>query len=405
MESVIYLDYAATTPQRGEVTEAMLPYFSECFGNPSSAYLVGRNARTAVQNARKLIASTINASDKEIYFTSGGTESDNWAIKGIAGEYLKKNKKCHIITDKAEHHAVLNSCKFLEESGVEVTYLPTDDKGRVNPRMLERAIRPDTALVSVMMANNEIGTIQPIAELARAAHRHGVPMHVDAVQAYCHMPVDVRLMGIDLMSASGHKFYGPKGVGFLYIREGVLSGAFMNGGMQEGRLRAGTENVAAIVGMAKAAELAAAELILETPRERSLRDYFIKRVINEIPYVKLNGAYGKERLANNINISFRFVESESLLIMLDAKGICVSAGSACATGEKNPSHVLMAIGLAPELANGSVRFTIGRNTTKEELDITIDALKEAVGGLRAASFQYEDFIKSGQARIAGRTMY
>ena len=406
MESVIYLDYAATTPQREEVTQAMLPYFSECFGNPSSAYLVGRNAKSAVQNARKLIASTINASDKEIYFTSGGTESDNWAIKVIAGEYLKKNKKCHIITDATEHHAVLNSCKALEEAGVaDVTYLPVDDKGRVNPHALERAIRPDTVLVSIMMANNEIGTIQPIAELSRVAHRHGILFHVDAVQAYCHMPIDVRFLGIDLLSASGHKFYGPKGIGFLYIREGVLSKGFMDGGMQEQRLRAGTENVASIVGMAKAAELAMTELRMEMSRERGLRDYFINRVMKEIPYVKLNGTYGNERLANNINMSFRFVESESLLIMLDMKGICVSAGSACATGEKNPSHVLMAIGLTQELANGSVRFTIGRNTTKEELDITIDALKEAIGGLREASFQYEDFVKGGQGMPGRRPVY
>jgi len=396
MESVIYLDYAATTPQRKEVTEVMLKYFSEDFGNPSSAYSVGRNAKQAVNNARKVIASTINASDKEIYFTSGGTESDNWAIKGVAREYLKKNKKCHIITERTEHHAVLNSCKSLEAEGVSVTYLPVDDKGKVSPLAVEKAIRPETALISVMVANNEIGTIQPIAEISRVAHRHRIPLHVDAVQAYCHIPIDIRVLGIDMMSASGHKFYGPKGIGFLYVREGVLPEAFMDGGMQENKMRAGTENVASIAGMAKAAELAMSELFVEASRERKLRDYFINRIMKEIPYVRLNGAYGNERLANNINISFRFIESESLLIMLDMKGICVSAGSACATGEKNPSHVLTAIGLPEDLSNGSVRFTIGRNTTKEELDITLEALKEAVLGLREASFQYEEFLKNGQ---------
>ncbi len=405
MESVIYLDYAATTPQRKEVTQAMLPYFSEDFGNPSSAYSVGRNAKEAIGKARKVIASTINAFDKEIYFTSGGTESDNWAIKVIAKEYLKNGGKCHIITDEIEHHAVLNSCKSLEAEGISVTYLPVNELGKINTLMLERAIRPDTALISVMMANNEIGTIQPIAEIARIAHRHNVLLHVDAVQAYCHMPIDVRALGINLMSASGHKFYGPKGIGFLYIREGVPASSLMNGGAQENKLRAGTENVASIVGMAKAAELAMAELYAEATRERGLRDYFINRVMKEIPYVRLNGAYGNERLANNINMSFRFVESESLLIMLDMRGICVSAGSACATGDKNPSHVLTAIGLPAELANGSIRFTLGRNTTKEELDITFEALKEAVTSLREVSFQYEDFLKSQQFAPGRRKLY
>ncbi|MBQ9766265.1 MAG: cysteine desulfurase [Lachnospiraceae bacterium] len=405
MGSMIYLDYAATTPQREEVTQAMLPYFSEQFGNPSSAYEIGRESKKAIMEARRSIASTINALDKEIYFTSGGTESNNWVIKTLAQDRIKNNGKCHIITDAIEHHAVLNSCKEMEAWGCDVTYLPVDDKGRVNPEAVRRAIRPDTALISVMMANNEIGTIQPVRQIALIAKERNIPFHVDAVQAYGHMPIDVKELGIDLMSVSGHKFYGPKGIGFLYIRDGITINRFMNGGMQEKGLRAGTENVASIVGMAKASSLAIEELEAEMKREISLRDYFINRIRQEIPLVKLNGADADERLANNINFSFGFVESESLLIMLDMKGICVSAGSACATGDKKPSHVLMAIGLSEEMANGTLRFTIGRHTTRKDLDYVLCELKEAVENLRAASIKYEEYIKKYQPVSAGRILY
>ena len=406
METVIYLDYAATTPMRSEVAEAMLPYLTEHFGNPSSAYSIARTTKQAVGNARKIIAESIGASENEIYFTSGGTESDNWALKSsFVSARSQKDEGCHIITDNIEHHAILHSCKALEHEGCEVTYIPVDDTGRVNPALVEQAIKANTVLISVMLANNEIGTIQPIKEISDIAHKNGILLHVDAVQAYAHMPIDVNAMGIDMMSASSHKFYGPKGAGFLYIRKNALTEPLLHGGAQENQMRAGTENVASIVGMGAAAKLAAAELLEEEDRERRLRDYFIDRIQTEIPYTRLNGAYGKERLANNINISFQFIESESLLIMLDMKGICVSAGSACATGSKEPSHVLTAIGLPPELANGSIRFTLGRYTSKEELDTVIDIVKEAVGSLREVSFQYENYIKSQQLGENRRLLY
>jgi len=405
MESVVYLDYAATTPMREEVLRAMLPYMTKEFGNPSSAYSIGRSARAAVVGARKIIADSIGAKESEIYFTSGGTEADNWAIKGVYGQCVLQGKHCHIITDEIEHHAVLNTCKALEKTGCEITCLSVDDVGKVSPAMVEKAIRPDTALVSVMLANNEIGTIQPVKAIADITKKHNILLHVDAVQAYGHMPINARELGIDLMSVSAHKLYGPKGIGFLYVREGVLDESLLHGGAQENGMRAGTENVAAIVGFGEAVRLAMEECEAETKRECELRDAFIDRVTSEIPYVRFNGAYGKERLANNMNFSFRFVESESLLIMLDMKGICISAGSACATGSKNPSHVLTAIGLPAELANGSVRLTIGRNTTKEELDIAFDAIKEAVEALREVSVQYEDFTKGQQINDDSRILY
>ena len=405
MESVIYLDYAATTPMREEVFQAMRPYMTKEFGNPSSAYSLGRTARAAVNSARKIIADSIGAKESEIYFTSGGTEADNWAIKGTYRMTLLEGRHCHIITDEIEHHAVLHTCKALEDIGCEVTYLPVDDTGKVNPAMLEKTIRPDTALVSVMMANNEIGTIQPIREIAKITKKHNILFHVDAVQAYGHMPINVEELGIDMMSVSAHKLYGPKGIGFLYIREGVLDESLLHGGAQENGMRAGTENVAAIVGMGEAVRLAMQELKEESARERKLRDAFIEKVTSGIPYVRLNGAYGDERLANNINFSFQFVESESLLIMLDMKGICISAGSACTTGSKSPSHVLTAIGLPASLANGSIRLTLGRNTTKEELDIAFDAIKEVVLTLREVSVQYEDFTKGQQVNENRRILY
>ncbi len=405
MEAVIYLDYAATTPMREEVLEAMLPYMTKEFGNPSSAYLIGRSAKAAVTCARKIIADSIGAKENEIYFTSGGTEADNWALKGVYEKCMAKGQNCHIITDEIEHHAVLNTCKALEKAGCAVTCLSVDDVGKVSPSMIEKAIRPETALVSVMLANNEIGTIQPVKAIADITKKHNIILHVDAVQAYGHMPINVNELGIDLMSVSAHKLYGPKGIGFLYIREGVLDMALLHGGAQEKRMRAGTENVSAIVGFGEAVRLAMAECEAEEKRERELRDAFVDRVTREIPYVRFNGAYGKDRLANNMNFSFRFVESESLLIMLDMKGICISAGSACATGSKNPSHVLTAIGLPEELANSSVRLTIGRNTTKEELDIAFDAIKEAVGMLREVSIQYENFTRGQQVNDDSRILY
>ncbi len=405
MESVIYLDYAATTPMREEVFQAMLPYMTKEFGNPSSAYSIGRTARAAIGNTRKIIADSIGAKESEIYFTSGGTEADNWAIKGTYRKALLEGRRCHIITDEIEHHAVLHTCRALEDIGCEVTYLPVDDTGKVNPAMLEKAIRPNTALVSIMMANNEIGTIQPIEEIAKIAKKHNVLLHVDAVQAYGHMPINVSELGIDMMSVSAHKLYGPKGIGFLYVREDALDESLLHGGAQESGMRAGTENVAAIVGLGEAVRLAMQELKEESSRERKLRDAFIERVTREIPYVRLNGAYGEDRLANNINFSFQFVESESLLIMLDMKGICISAGSACATGSKNPSHVLTAIGLPVNLANGSIRLTLGRNTTEDELDIAFCAIKEAVEALREVSIQYEDFTKGQQVSGNRRILY
>lgn len=405
MESVIYLDYAATTPMREEVFQAMMPYMTKEFGNPSSAYSIGRSAREAIGNARKIIADSIGANENEIYFTSGGTEADNWAIKGIYMQTILAGKHCHIITDETEHHAVLHTCSALENIGCEVTYLPVDDTGRVNPAMLRQAICQDTVLVSVMMANNEIGTIQPIADIAKITKEHNVLLHVDAVQAYGHMPINVDELGIDMMSVSAHKLYGPKGTGFLYVREGVLGESLLHGGAQESGKRAGTENVAAIVGLGEAVRLAMKELEEELVRERRLRDAFIERVIREIPYVRLNGAYGDDRLANNINMSFQFVESESLLIMLDMKGICISAGSACATGSGKPSHVLTAIGLPPNMANGSIRLTLGRNTTEEELDITFAALKEAIEALREVSVQYEDFTNGQQINEKRKILY
>ena len=405
MESVIYLDYAATTPMREEVFQAMRPYMTKESGNPSSAYSLGRTAREAVNSARKIIADSIGAKENEIYFTSGGTEADNWAVKGTYRKAFLEGRHCHIITDEIEHHAILHTCKALESIGCEVTYLPVDDIGKVNPAMLDKAIRPDTALVSIMMANNEIGTIQPIEEIAKITQKHNILLHVDAVQAYGHMPINVAELGIDMMSVSAHKLYGPKGIGFLYVKDGVLDESLLHGGAQEHGMRAGTENVAAIVGMGEAVRLAMKELDEEEARERKLRDTFIERVISEISYARLNGAYGDDRLANNINFSFRFVESESLLIMLDMKGICISAGSACATGSKSPSHVLTAIGLPASLANGSIRLTLGRNTTEDELEIAFDAIKEAVEALREVSVQYEDFTKGQQINENRRILY
>ena len=390
MDKLIYLDNAATTKTAPEVVEAMLPYFTEKYGNPSSVYSFASGNKDVITRQREIIADALGAQGNEIYFTAGGSESDNWAIKAAAEAYAGKGK--HIITTKIEHHAVLHTCEYLEKSGYEVTYLGVDENGIVRMDELKAAIRPDTILISVMFANNEIGTIQPIKEIGELAHEHGILFHTDAVQAFCQVSINVDEYHIDMLSASAHKLNGPKGIGFLYIRKGVKIRSFVHGGAQERKRRAGTENVPGIVGFGKAVERAAASLEERTKKEVELRDYLIGRIENEIPYCRLNGDR-KKRLPNNVNFSFRFVEGESLLIMLDMKGICASSGSACTSGSLDPSHVLLAIGLPHEIAHGSLRMTLSEETTKEELDYVVESLKEIVEKLRHMSPLYEDFVK------------
>lgn len=384
----IYLDHASTTPVRAEVLEAMLPYFSEEFGNPSSIYPLGQEASDALAEARETIANAIGAKPREIFFTSGGTESDNWAIKGFMHANASKGK--HLITSAIEHHAVLHTCESLEREGFEVTYLPVNEHGIVSVEDFKTAIRPDTILASIMFANNEIGTIEPIAELAATAHEAGAVFHTDAVQAFGHEPIDVNELGIDMLSASSHKIYGPKGVGLLYVRKGVNLQNLLDGGQQERGKRGSTENVPGIIGFAKATELAQVDLLLERDRQRALRDHAIKRILAEIPDAKLNGSW-EDRLANNVNFSFEFIEGEGMLLQLAARGICVSSGSACTSGSLDPSHVLLAIGLPHEIAHGSLRLTIGRSTTQEDVDFTIDSLKTTLENLRMMSPLYEDY--------------
>lgn len=388
-----YLDNASTTPVRPEVLKAMLPYFSEEFGNPSSIYPLGQRAADAVAAARAAIAEAIGAAPREVYFTSGGSEADNWAIKGFARAHAEKGR--HLITSAIEHHAVLHACEALEREGFEVTYLPVDADGLVSPADFEAAIRPDTTLASVMLANNEIGTLQPIGELARIAHEHGVAFHTDAVQALGHEPVDVRELGVDMLSASAHKIYGPKGVGLLYVRRGVKLDNLIDGGQQERGRRATTENVPGIVGFARALELAVGEREAEHERQAALRDHAIERILAEVPHAKLNG-HPTRRLANNVNVSLEFIEGEGMLLQLAARGICVSSGSACTSGSLDPSHVLLAIGLPHEIAHGSMRMTLGRDTTREDVDFAVDALAATISNLRAMSPLYEDF-KQGRA--------
>ena len=390
MKKLIYLDNAATTKTAPEVVEAMLPYFTEYYGNPSSVYEFAGKSKQAVDAARKTIADSLGAKPEEIYFTAGGSESDNWALKATAEAYASKGK--HIITSKIEHHAILHTCEYLEKRGFEITYLDVDENGVVKLDELEKAIRPDTILISVMFANNEIGTIQPIEEIGAIAKEHGILFHTDAVQAFGQLPINVDVCHIDMLSASGHKLNGPKGIGFLYIRKGVKIRSFVHGGAQERKRRAGTENVPGIVGLGKAVERAMSSMEERTAKERETRDYLIERVLTEIPYCRLNGDRTR-RLPNNINFSFRFVEGESLLIMLDMKGICASSGSACTSGSLDPSHVLLAIGLPHEIAHGSLRMTLSAETTKEDIDYTIDNLKEIVAHLRSMSPLYEDFMK------------
>ena len=392
-KKLIYMDNAATTPVKPEVLDAMLPYFTEKFGNPSSIYSISSENKKAITDAREVIAKTINTTPENIYFTAGGSESDNWALKATADAYASKGK--HIITTKLEHHAILHTCEYLETKGFEITYLDVDENGLVKLDELTAAIRPDTILISVMFANNEIGTIEPIAEIGKIAHEHGVLFHTDAVQAYTQVPIDVEAMNIDMMSTSGHKINGPKGIGFLYIRKGVKIKSFIHGGAQERHRRAGTENVTGIIGLAKAAEIATANMKERTAEEIKVRDHLIERIEKEIPYAKLNGDRVK-RLPNNVNFSFQFVEGESMLILLDSKGICASSGSACTSGSLDPSHVLLAIGLPHEIAHGSLRLTISDQITMEDADYVVDNLKEIVNHLREMSPLYEDFIKKNK---------
>lgn len=390
MEQLIYLDNAATTKTAPEVVEAMLPFFTEHFGNPSSVYGFVAANKEVITKQRDIIADALGAKANEIYFTAGGSEADNWALKATAEAYGSKGK--HIITTKIEHHAILHTADYLEKNGFEVTYVGVDENGIVNLKELEKAIRPDTILISVMFANNEIGTIQPIKEIGEIAHKHGVLFHTDAVQAFCQVPIQVDECHIDMLSASAHKLNGPKGIGFLYIRKGVKIRSFVHGGAQERKRRAGTENVPGIVGFGKAVELAVSSMKERTDKEKELRDYLIERLEKDVPYCRLNGDREK-RLPNNVNFSFRFIEGESLLIMLDMKKICASSGSACTSGSLDPSHVLLAIGLPHEIAHGSLRLTLSEETTKEELDFVVDSLKQIVQNLRNMSPLYEDFIK------------
>lgn len=388
---MIYLDNAATTKTAPEVVDAMLPYFSEYYGNASTIYSLGAESKKAMDHARQTIADSLGAKPEEIYFTAGGSESDNWALKATAEAYASKGK--HIITTKIEHHAILHTCEYLEKRGFEITYLNVDRDGLISLDELKAAIRPDTILISVMFANNEIGTIEPIAEIGEIAKEHGVLFHTDAVQAYAQVPIHVDEMHIDMLSASGHKLNGPKGIGFLYIRKGVKIRSFVHGGAQERSRRAGTENIPGIVGLGAAVERAMRIMDSKTRKEIELRDYLIGRLENEIPHCWLND-HRTKRLPNNINFSFLFIEGESMLIMLDMKGICASSGSACTSGSLDPSHVLLAIGLKHEEAHGSLRLTLSEDSTKEEMDIVAEEVKKIVQRLRDMSPLYEDFLKS-----------
>ena len=389
MNKTIYMDNAATTRVLPEVFEEMKPYFLEQYGNPSSVYSFVNDAKKVVDQARVTISDFINAKPQEIYFTAGGSESDNWALKATAEAYANKGK--HIITSKIEHHAILHTCEYLERRGFEVTYLDVDENGIVDLEQLKASIRPDTILISIMTANNEIGTIEPIKEIGAIAKEHNILFHTDAVQAYGHIAIDVDEAHIDMLSVSGHKFNGPKGIGFLYIRTGVKIGSFIHGGAQERKRRAGTLNVPGIFGINKATEIARDTLKERSEYETKLRDYAIDRILNEIPFTRLNGDR-KKRLPNNMNFCFRFIEGESMLILLDQKGVCASSGSACTSGSLDPSHVLLAIGLPHEIAHGSIRLTISEENTKEEIDFVIDNLKQIIERLRAMSPLYADYV-------------
>ena len=390
MDKMIYLDNAATTKVADSVVDAMLPYFKEYYGNASSIYQLGAKSKEALDESREYIAGTLGAKANEIYFTAGGSESDNWAIKATADAYAQKGK--HIITSAIEHHAVLHTCEYLEKHSYEVTYVGVDENGVIKLDELKAAIRPDTILISVMFANNEIGTIQPIKEIGEIAKEHDILFHTDAVQAYAQVPINVDEMHIDMLSASGHKLNGPKGIGFLYIRKGIKIRSFVHGGQQERGRRAGTENIPGIVGLAAAAKRSFSMLEEKMKKEIELRDYLISRIEAEIPYCRLNGDR-KKRLPNNVNFSFQFIEGESMLILLDSKGIAASSGSACTSGSLDPSHVLLAIGLPHEIAHGSLRLTLSEENTKEEMDYVVEQLTAILERLRSMSPLYEDFMK------------
>lgn len=395
MKEFVYLDNAATTKVRPEVVEAMLPYFTEMYGNPSSVYDFAAKNKKAVNDSRQTIADALHADVRDIYFTAGGSESDNWALIATAEAYENKGK--HIITSKIEHHAILHTCDYLESRGFEITYIDVDENGILKLDELKKAIRPDTILISVMFANNEIGTIQPIKEIGEIAKEHDILFHTDAVQAFGQIPINVDELHIDMLSASGHKLHGPKGIGFLYIRKGLKLRSFIHGGAQERKRRAGTENVPGIVGLGKAVSIAVETMDERIKHETEVRDYMIEKIKKTIPYCRLNGDRTK-RLPNNVNFSFQFVEGESLLIMLDMEGICASSGSACTSGSLDPSHVLLAIGLPHEIAHGSLRMTLSEETTIEDADYVIDKLQGIVAKLRSMSPLYEDFVKKNAAK-------
>ena len=393
MKKIIYLDNAATTKTAPEVVEAMLPYFTEFYGNASTIYGLGSHSKNAMNEARDIIADALGAKSEEIYFTAGGSESDNWALKATAEAYRSKGN--HIITSRIEHHAILHTCEWLEKHGFEVTYVDVDENGVIKLDELKKAIRPTTILISVMFANNEIGTIQPIKEIGEIAKEHDILFHTDAVQAFGQLPINVDECHIDMLSASGHKLNGPKGIGFLYIRKGVKIRSFVHGGAQERKRRAGTENIPGIVGLGVATKRAVATMKERTEKENELRDYLIDRVLKEIPYTRLNG-HRTNRLPNNANFSFQFIEGESMLIMLDMDGICGSSGSACTSGSLDPSHVLLAIGLPHEIAHGSLRLTLSEEITKEDIDFVVEKLKGIIERLRSMSPLYEDFVKKSK---------
>ena len=393
MKKIIYLDNAATTKTAPEVVDAMLPYFTEFYGNASTIYDLGNHSKNAMNEARDIIADALGARGEEIYFTAGGSESDNWALKATAEAY--KSKGNHIITSKIEHHAILHTCEWLEKQGFEVTYVDVDENGVIKLNELKKAIRPTTILISVMFANNEIGTIQSIKEIGEIAKEHGILFHTDAVPAFGQVPINVDECHIDMLSASGHKLNGPKGIGFLYIRKGVKIRSFVHGGAQERKRRAGTENIPGIVGLGVATKRAIASMQERTAKEIELRDYLIDRVLKEIPYTRLNG-HRTNRLPNNANFSFQFIEGESMLIMLDMDGICGSSGSACTSGSLDPSHVLLAIGLPHEIAHGSLRLTLSEEITKEDIDFVIEKLKSIIERLRSMSPLYEDFVRKSK---------
>lgn len=390
----VYMDYAATTYVKPEVLEEMVPYFTEKFGNPSSFYGISRETKMAIDKARGQVATALNCDINEVYFTGGGSEADNWAIKGIASAHRKKGN--HIITTKIEHHAVLHTCEYLEKNGFEVTYLDVNEEGFIDLEDLKNAITDKTILVSIMFANNEIGTIQPIKEIGQICRERKVLFHTDAVQAVGNVPVDVKEMNIDLLSLAGHKIYGPKGIGVLYIRKGVRIDNLIHGGGQERARRAGTENIAAVVGLGKAIELATKDLESHMERLSVLRDKLIDGILERVPYSYLNGPRGDKRLPGNVNVRFTYIEGESILLSLDFEGICASSGSACTSGSLDPSHVLLAIGLPHELAHGSLRLTLGDGSTEEDVDYVLEVLPGIISRIRNMSPLWSDFIKKGE---------